>query len=60
MSLRKYHVKELTWDAGADHANHMARPVKLGLYNHSLYSDKARSIQDVKVNYFVLPPDAQE
>ena len=49
VSLCKYPVKELMWDAGTVHANHIARPAKLGLCNHGLYADKARSIQDFSV-----------
>ena len=49
MSLRKYPITELTWHAGAVHANHMNRPVKLGLYHCGLYAGKARSVQDFEV-----------
>ena len=58
MSLRKCPIKELTWDAGAVCANHLASAPKLGLYNHSLYADKARSVQYVKVIHSGLSPDA--
>ena len=42
--------------------NHMARPEKLGLCNHSLYADNARSVQDFKVNHSVIvtPPRLRE
>ena len=39
VSLRKCPIKKLTWNAGAVHANHMAHPAKLNLYNHGLYTD---------------------
>ena len=47
--------KQLTWDVGAVHTNHMACPTKLGPYNHA---DKACSVQDYKVSHSVLPSDA--
>jgi len=59
-SLRKYPIKELTLDAGAVHANYMARPAKLSFYNHDLYAVKARSVHDFKVSHPALPPDAHE
>ena len=60
VSLRKYPIKELMWDAEAVHANHWFRPAKLGIYNHGVYADKARSVQDFEVSHVDLPPDVHE
>ena len=60
VSLRKYPINELSLDMETVYANQMARPAKLYLYNHSLYAENARSVQDCNVSHSVLPPDSYE
>jgi len=60
VSMHKYYIEELAWDAGAVHARHMAHPAKQGLCSHGIWADKARSVQDVEVSHYVLPPDVHK
>ena len=60
--LRKYPVKELTWYAGAVHANHMDSPAKLGLYHYGLLyagAGKARFAQHFKMTLITSHGSAQ-
>ena len=53
VSQRKCPIKELSWDVGSVHANHVARPAKLHLNNRGLYADKAMIVK-FKYDIFVL------